>query len=62
MEAEIQELKRQLRLARFSPRRKEMDKLRWENLKLAEQNEKLLKENQLYKSAYESLSLQLNQK
>lgn len=62
MEAEIKELKRQLRLARFSPRRKEMENLRWENLQLARLNEKLLKEIQLYQSAYESLSLHLNSK
>jgi hypothetical protein len=54
---EIKELKRQLRLSRFSPRKKEMDTLRRENLQLSLYNQRLIKERELLQKAYDSLLL-----
>jgi hypothetical protein len=54
---EIKELKRQLRLSRFRPRKIEVDKLRRENLQLSLHNKRLMKERDLLKKAYDSLLL-----
>jgi hypothetical protein len=54
---EIKELKRQLRLSRFNPRKTEVDKLRRENLQLSLHNQQLMKERDLLQRAYDSLLL-----
>ena len=54
---EIKELKRQLRLSRFSPRKKELNTLRRENLQLSLHNQRLIKERDLLQKAYDSLLL-----
>ena len=56
-ENEIKELQRQVRLSRFSPRKKEMDTLRSENLQLSLHNQRLIKERDLLQKAYDSLLL-----